>query len=269
MARINIDSKFFGDGRVKLLARKLNEHIFTTHGRLLAVWRHCYDHVDSCISPEIVAAVSESDDFAKFMVETGLAKLEGECLLICGVSERVQYLKSAQERGREGGKKSAETRKEKYGSAQPQSEGSPKGLLREPSRVRFEATEASSSSSSSVSDMSTYPPASGDADKTITLLDIWNQHCGNLPKVKALNEERRRKIKTRLKENSDLEYWADVAKALAANPFCNGDNKSGWIANFDFFIKPGTHLKAAEGSYMPKRANPEKKPIVFSESLRS
>ena len=82
--------------------------------------------------------------------------------------------------------------------------------------------------------------------KSHWLIDLWNQECGNLPKVKTLNATRRKKIKARLTEKNDQEYWKKVILEIKASPFCCGSNDRGWVADFDFLLKPNTHIKAVE-----------------------
>ncbi len=81
------------------------------------------------------------------------------------------------------------------------------------------------------------------------LVKAWNENCGSLPLVKSKNSERNKKAALRFKEQPDPDYWASIARTISKNDFCNGKNESGWKANFDFFIKPDTHVKVSEGSY--------------------
>lgn len=82
-----------------------------------------------------------------------------------------------------------------------------------------------------------------------TLASLWNDNCGELPKVQKLSPKRKVKAASRLKAEPSPEYWESVIKRIAASDFCNGDNNSGWKADFDFLVQPDTHLKALEGKY--------------------
>lgn len=84
--------------------------------------------------------------------------------------------------------------------------------------------------------------------KSSSLIDVWNIHCGTLSKARATNADRNRRIKERLKEASIAE-WIQVIEKIALSPFCNGSNKTGWRADFDWFLKPETRLKVLEGRY--------------------
>jgi hypothetical protein len=99
---------------------------------------------------------------------------------------------------------------------------------------------------------SSIPPVGvrGTAVPAQVLFEIWNQNCGSLPKVKALNDDRKRKIRSRLLKHPSSEYWTSTIKRLAASDFaCSGK----W-ASFDWLIKNDTnHAKVAEGNYDNKK----------------
>ena len=38
-------------------------------------------------------------------------------------------------------------------------------------------------------------------------------------------------------------------RRIVLSDFCNGKNDRGWKANFDFLLRPNTHIKAMEGAY--------------------
>jgi len=82
----------------------------------------------------------------------------------------------------------------------------------------------------------------------LKLLECWNANCGALPKAKALNASRSRTVLARLKENPDFEVWAKAARVISNSKFHTGQNERGWVADFDYFIRPATLLKAMEGS---------------------
>jgi hypothetical protein len=81
------------------------------------------------------------------------------------------------------------------------------------------------------------------------LFSLWNEKAKNLPKANKLSAQRRRHAKSRLLENPDIAYWGEVISRMADSKFCNGAGSTGWIADFDFFLKPETHLRVMEGKY--------------------
>lgn len=89
-----------------------------------------------------------------------------------------------------------------------------------------------------------------EADKLALFVSLWHQHCPGLPKVQKLTQARRDKIRARLKDEPDLATWAEVFKKIAASSFCNGDNRQGWKASFDWITTNGTnYVKVLEGNY--------------------
>lgn len=97
------------------------------------------------------------------------------------------------------------------------------------------------------------PPSSEPKNDGSALLEVWNKHRGPLPEAVALTGKRKSHAIQRLEEIPDLNYWADVVARMAGSEFCNGANDRGWTANFDFLLRPDTHVKVIEGSYQNKR----------------
>jgi hypothetical protein len=90
------------------------------------------------------------------------------------------------------------------------------------------------------------------------LFRIWNENKGpHLPKALALSSERIKSANQRFKEFPDEEFWTEVVKRIAESSFCTGNNDRGWKADFDFFLRPGTHLAVNEGKYDTKKGAPQ------------
>lgn len=90
------------------------------------------------------------------------------------------------------------------------------------------------------------------------LAKLWNEHSSpSQPKVRGCSNERRRKAQARLNEGDFRDpksYWIDIIKRIASSKFCNGENDRGWVADFDFLIRPDTHHKVLEGKYNSGKA---------------
>ena len=83
-----------------------------------------------------------------------------------------------------------------------------------------------------------------------SLVDIWNQYCGGLPKVRLpVSDSRKRKERARLKECSNRLVWIEVVIRLGSSYFCTGHNERGWLATYDFLLKPETRERTLEGKY--------------------
>jgi hypothetical protein len=108
------------------------------------------------------------------------------------------------------------------------------------------------------SSLQTPPKAPGRKQELPTLAKLWNEHSSpSQPKVRGCSNDRRRKAKARLNEGDFRDpkgYWVDVIKRVASSKFCNGDNDRGWVADFDFLIRPDTHHKVLEGKYSSGKA---------------
>ena len=114
-------------------------------------------------------------------------------------------------------------------------------------------------------DKETTSPSSSPEDAPVELkispremVKIWNAHSGPITKkVKektfSAGSTRWLTAQKRLADIPDLAYWESVAKRIAASPFCNGEGSRRWIATFDFFLRPETHIKVMEGVYDAKR----------------
>lgn len=61
------------------------------------------------------------------------------------------------------------------------------------------------------------------------------------------SQERYRLAKSRIAEMPDPEYWAKVFDLMATDNFCRGkDNKTGWVMNFIYAVRPETHATMTE-----------------------
>lgn len=95
------------------------------------------------------------------------------------------------------------------------------------------------------------------------IMRLWNNICGGiLPKVKALNDNRRKKIKCRLSEcgaktSDDMIAWAqDLFKQVAESSFLCGQNNNQWTATFDWLFENANNwVKVSEGNYRNDRGS--------------
>jgi hypothetical protein len=84
------------------------------------------------------------------------------------------------------------------------------------------------------------------------LIKLWAEKCPKLPQVRTLTEARKKHLRSRWRENSDLTIWSDVLDRISKSKFCNGDNDRGWCADIDFLLRPDTITKVLEGKYDSK-----------------
>ena len=83
------------------------------------------------------------------------------------------------------------------------------------------------------------------------LQTIWNHTASlaRMTKCLKLTRQRKRLAELRIAEEPDPQYWREVASRIGQSRFCCGENDRGWKANFDFLIRPNTHVSAMEGKY--------------------
>jgi hypothetical protein len=88
------------------------------------------------------------------------------------------------------------------------------------------------------------------------LAELWNQISGPLPKVVAekLSDFRKQKARVRLREEPDLDQWKIAIEKLTKWDWGTGNNDRGWVATFDYLLRPGTMVKATEGFFDAKPA---------------
>lgn len=94
---------------------------------------------------------------------------------------------------------------------------------------------------------------------------LWNARANpKLARVQAMDPagERFRSVNARWKHRPDTSYWALVIDRISASSFCLGANASGWLANFDWLIRPDTAAKVLEGKFDNRINDNNKRPEV-------
>lgn len=82
------------------------------------------------------------------------------------------------------------------------------------------------------------------------IFDLWNKSSPSiLPKCKSYNTKRKRVANLRWKENPKKEFWEQAIMLISKSNFLMGKNDRGWLANFDWFVRPGNAEKIIEGQY--------------------
>lgn len=84
------------------------------------------------------------------------------------------------------------------------------------------------------------------------VLDEWNK-TSVLKKCLLLSDKRRRSLQSRLSEPFFQSNWRVAMARIQNSGFCMGQNDRGWIASFDWFIRPDSVVKIMEGVYDTNR----------------
>ena len=69
-----------------------------------------------------------------------------------------------------------------------------------------------------------------------------------IPPINSLSKERKRHILARRREYGD-EGLKEMIKKAARSDYLNGNSNSGWVASFDWLIRPSNFGKVIEGNY--------------------
>lgn len=79
----------------------------------------------------------------------------------------------------------------------------------------------------------------------------WNAMAKrhDLPTVDEITDGRRRALNARLKSPKWRDNWREGMRKIEESDFCKGGGKDGWVASFNWFIKPEALTKLLEGQY--------------------
>jgi DNA-binding transcriptional regulator YhcF (GntR family) len=92
------------------------------------------------------------------------------------------------------------------------------------------------------------PSGECDAPSAEEVMEYWHSHP-NLPRIRGMDETRRRHLRARRKEALWRENWKAAIDRVAKSSFCTGGGRDGWRIDIDFFLKPSTMTKILEGKY--------------------
>ena len=96
-------------------------------------------------------------------------------------------------------------------------------------------------------------PGKSDVISIQDLTNGWNEIVATeegFKKVAKLTEDRKKRIRARLKAHPELDFWNSVLNKIPRVPFLAGKNDRKWRADFDFLIKNDENaLKIYEGKY--------------------
>ena len=138
--------------------------------------------------------------------------------------------------------KKAEVERQKGGSPLPPNRHEPSGTVKE---------EGSYEPLSSGDDARPLAIAPSKPDPIPEALSAYNAAASESgwPQVRLLTPARRSALAARLREAGGLAGWAAALAKAQASPWCCGQNKNGWRANFDFLTRQSSFVKLMEGNY--------------------
>lgn len=90
------------------------------------------------------------------------------------------------------------------------------------------------------------------------LADFFNDELRRngsiIPTIRSIGGQRRSGTMARIREHGKPAF-AEAVKKAAASDFLNGKNDRGWVADFDWIIKPNNFIKVLEGNYDNRQQN--------------
>jgi len=92
------------------------------------------------------------------------------------------------------------------------------------------------------------PPDPPDHAEAIRLWNELADECG-LARCQVLSAERKRKLRSRLKECGGIEGWKAALAKIRGSPFLLGENDRSWRADIDFLLSLSKFTKLMEGAY--------------------
>ena len=94
------------------------------------------------------------------------------------------------------------------------------------------------------------PAPATEASYLASVMDHWNERMKGvgIPSIVAIGGNRRSHVLARMREYG-VEAVAKVIDMVAASRFLQGSNNRGFVATFDWVIKPANFIKILEGNY--------------------
>jgi len=86
--------------------------------------------------------------------------------------------------------------------------------------------------------------------KVEAFVQLWNTTVSSpISQCKGISDQRREKIRLRLKERP-IGEWLAIFQRIEASGFCHGKNERGWTMSLDWLVKNDEHaLRVLEGKY--------------------
>jgi predicted phage replisome organizer len=96
------------------------------------------------------------------------------------------------------------------------------------------------------------------------IVDMYNEICISLPRVKSLSDARKKAIKARMRKYSEADLQQAFINAEESD-FLKGSNNRNWTADFDWIMKDTNIAKVLDGNYENRAGNKQTSKSVFDE----
>lgn len=242
--RINVEEKWWTDERRYKLADKLGGDLRLADGMMIEVWalaQRFWGHGRKKIP---INAFNQIRDH-QLLFDCDLAAKHGGFVMVRGTREFAEWYASLLESSAKGGK--SKGKRGKQNASKTLANSYPLTLTHTlPLTLTHKEEEKMSPTAQSTG---------VDAITKSQLVKIWNRERGPLPGVKMLSAQRERKAKAAWSRHPSEDFWTQIIARIRASPFCTGSNERGWVADFDFLVKPDTAARVLEGKYDPRVHN--------------
>lgn len=281
MARLNVevDKIWRKAGFQKLMIQVGDRH--KAKGIVIDLWELAqqYWFPERKLIPEQAFKEADLPDIL-FDPAIGLAERRPDGIYAKGSEEQFQWLFEAQEKGRKGGKASADKRKarnskkksDKLSTDEPKSTtaqaqvdpGSAQVNLAQPSLLSSLFSFLFSHYSKLLTLNSCVIPSELlSADPPIKLsptdlFEFWNEVRETLPEAERLSKGRLTLAKAQLEKYPDPVHWAKAMVKIQKSEFCVTE----WRPGFDVFLSEEKRLRAIEGKYDHRSSKPKKQAPV-------
>lgn len=98
------------------------------------------------------------------------------------------------------------------------------------------------------------------------IVDLYNQSCPSLPRVRELTDQRKRTIKSRWQAKGDLSLFETLFAKAEKSDFLSGRDGKWTNCSFDWLLKEANMVKVLEGNY-DNKASPNAKQSSLPDEL--
>lgn len=123
MTRLNIEEEAFRDSRLSMLAQSMQIPPCYAMGLLAFLWHNCVSRMKTHATEEEIEMWSGCIGSFEHLRRSRWVRPDGDLWYICGTKEQVESLSTWLSKKQLAGIRSAEKRKERFGSAQPPKKG--------------------------------------------------------------------------------------------------------------------------------------------------
>lgn len=248
MARINIEESVYSSDEFLSLVEKTGSR-YMAIGMVVSMFKLAQKH---WIEYKGVPAELWPGDM-QLLIDLKFAKKEGDLIYVRGSREQFGWLEKRVSAAQKGGKMSAQTR---WGAAMPDN-SSPTSEINN-LEVSKNNQSLSKNNPLTLTPSLTLSLTKNTKEKSVVKMhwlgEIWNEHCGELAKIKKTTSHSKN-ISLRVKEEPEREYWVETVKRVSQSDFLTGKNQSALFrATFSWLLakgKDGTlnHVKVNDGNY--------------------